>query len=85
MWGLKTKIISRQVKAMRSRSVFIIPMMVGNSTHEDPAEGSVMDVESLMGNMEGALKPVKVLTKQKRVAEIVIGFIAKRVGKDDPN
>jgi hypothetical protein len=39
VWGLKAKTISRQVKAMGSRSAFIVPMMVGNSTHEDPVEG----------------------------------------------
>lgn len=39
VWGLKTKIISQRVEAMGSRSAFIVPMMVGNSTHEDPAEG----------------------------------------------
>ena len=36
-----------------------------------------MDVESFVGNMEGALKPVKVLTKRKRVAELAIIRIAK--------
>ncbi len=36
-----------------------------------------MDVESFMGNMEGALKPVKVLTKQKRIAELANRYKGK--------
>ena len=39
VWGSKAKIISQRVKAMGSRSASIVPLMVGNSTRGDPAEG----------------------------------------------
>lgn len=38
VWGSKAKTISQRVEAMGSRSAFIVPLMVGNSTHGDPAE-----------------------------------------------
>lgn len=44
-----------------------------------------MDVESFMGNMEGALKPVKVLTKQRRIAELAMVVIAKESVVNQPN
>lgn len=39
VWGLKAKTISLRVKAMGSRSVFIVPEKVGNLTYKDPVEG----------------------------------------------
>ncbi len=39
VWGSKAKTISQRVETTGSRSAFIVPRMVGNSTHEDPAEG----------------------------------------------